>query len=157
MDWVTRVQMGLLVILICSQIDFIIGSFLPYKDFKCVDEGVSDDDCTNWTGTTGFLEGEGKFGFKGYNASLLGDNILTSHFHGTPPDQAYENAPSFFTVFGVFFPAVTGIVAGANLSGDLKDPATAIPKGTLLAIVVTFCTYIGYGTMIGGVALNQAS
>merc|ERR1711892_1567917 len=56
---------------------------------------------------------------------------------------------SFWTVFSVFFPAVTGIVAGANLSGDLKDPATAIPKGTLGAIVLTYVTYVVYGIMVG--------
>ena len=64
---------------------------------------------------------------------------------------------SFFTVFAVFFPAVTGIVAGANLSGDLQDPATAIPKGTLLAIFFTMATYLVYGLMAGGCSIRYAS
>ncbi|ROT83242.1 Na+/K+/2Cl- cotransporter isoform 1 [Penaeus vannamei] len=63
----------------------------------------------------------------------------------------------FFGVFGVFFPAVTGIVAGANLSGDLKDPGSAIPKGTLLAIGITFVTYIVYPFMLAGSVIRDAS
>ncbi|KHN81101.1 Solute carrier family 12 member 2 [Toxocara canis] len=70
-------------------------------------------------------------GITGYSWATARANLL--------PD--FSNGQTFITVFGVYFPAMTGIMAGASMSGDLKDPSTSIPRGTILAILITTSIY----------------
>ncbi len=60
-----------------------------------------------------------------------------------------NQAASFWEVFAVFFPAVTGIMAGVNLSGDLEDPNESIPKGTFAAVGVGYVVYMGLPLLLG--------
>uniref|UniRef100_G3Q5B3 Solute carrier family 12 member 10, tandem duplicate 1 n=1 Tax=Gasterosteus aculeatus aculeatus TaxID=481459 RepID=G3Q5B3_GASAC len=64
---------------------------------------------------------------------------------------------NFFQMFAIFFPSAIGILSGANISGDLKDPATAIPKGTLMAIFGTTVSYIVIPVTVGACVLRDAS
>jgi len=57
---------------------------------------------------------------------------------------------SFWGLFAIYFPAVTGIMAGVNLSGDLKNPGRALPLGTLLAVGVSFLIYGAQIFLLGG-------
>jgi amino acid transporter len=62
---------------------------------------------------------------------------------------------NFWKVFAVFFPAVTGILAGVSMSGELKEPERNIPLGTLSAIAVTFCIYLALSFWFASAAQPQ--
>ncbi|XP_055351604.1 solute carrier family 12 member 3-like isoform X2 [Paramacrobiotus metropolitanus] len=90
-------------------------------------------------------------GFVGYSSGLFWENFQPAF----QPDQF--GAQDFMTVFAVFFPSLCGILAGTSITGDLKDPAGAIPKGTIVATLVAAIVYLILGWVSASVTLRHAS
>ncbi|XP_012788503.2 solute carrier family 12 member 2 isoform X2 [Sorex araneus] len=93
------------------------------------------------------MENKKPKGFFSYKAEIFYENF--------GPD--FRGEDNFFSVFAIFFPAATGILAGANISGDLADPQSAIPKGTLLAILITTVVYVGIAVSVGSCVVRDAT
>ncbi|KAM9347333.1 solute carrier family 12 member 8 [Symphorus nematophorus] len=85
-------------------------------------------------------------GFIGYSSRLLSSNTM--------PD--YSPGENFFTVFGVFFPAATGVMAGFNMSSDLQRPEHNIPVGTLAAVFTSWFLYLVFVFLLGAICTREA-
>ncbi|XP_014474381.1 PREDICTED: bumetanide-sensitive sodium-(potassium)-chloride cotransporter isoform X2 [Dinoponera quadriceps] len=127
MEWESKAQNFLIAVIVGAIFDFLIGTIMGPKT----------------------PEQEAK-GFKGFSAEVFMNNLEADYRFSENKNQ------TFFTVFSIFFPSVTGIQAGANISGDLKDPGSSIPIGTLLALLISMLSYITFVFFAGGAAARDA-
>ena len=65
------------------------------------------------------------------------DSVVLTDGWTAPPE-----ALGFWAVFAIFFPAVTGFTQGVSMSGDLKDPAKSLPRGTFAAVGLSTIVYV---------------
>ncbi|XP_046966935.1 bumetanide-sensitive sodium-(potassium)-chloride cotransporter-like, partial [Vanessa cardui] len=128
MDWETKAQNFLVVIIVVAILNYILGACL----------GPANNS-------------ERAQGFVGISVETALINL--------GPDFRYSDNEqhSFFSIFAMYFPAVTGVQAGANICGDLRNPAIAIPKGTLLALGLSMLSYLVMAVLCGSGALRDAS
>lgn len=113
-----RASNGLLVILLVATFSIPVSAIFltPFEDRKL---GVQ---------------------FTGMSMATFKGNLWPRFTKGAAGSQL-KGKETFQSLFGILFPATSGIFAGASMSGDLKNPSRAIPKGTLWALLLTFISY----------------
>lgn len=114
----------LTIVCACLTITFFSFFYQGPLDVKIAGENIENKTIAHYTGL---------------NSTTLNENLYP-HFGF---DYTANNVQvTFGSVFGVLFSGVTGIMAGANMSGELKNPGKAIPQGTLSAVAFTCVIYI---------------
>ena len=134
-----KCQILLLVALVISIISIFAGAFV---------QDLPDEQTNVMFGFVGF-DGQGALSFNGTSSTISLSSETSVWLPQWSTDPTTLVSHSFFSVFAVFFPAVTGIMAGANMSGDLKNPSEDIPKGTTRAVILTYVSYVALLWFLG--------
>ncbi|TMS32647.1 hypothetical protein L596_000462 [Steinernema carpocapsae] len=76
--------------------------------------------------------------YTGFSFATVKENLFTNYTF----DYTTGKKTDFALMFAIIFSGVTGLMAGANMSGELARPSVSIPRGTLNAVFTTLGVYI---------------
>ncbi|VDM18914.1 unnamed protein product [Wuchereria bancrofti] len=79
-----------------------------------------------------------KVPYTGFRFATLINNMMANYTF----DYTTSNPTDFAVMFAIIFSGITGLMAGANMSGELARPCISIPRGTVQAVFVTLFVYI---------------
>jgi solute carrier family 12 (potassium/chloride transporters), member 9 len=101
--------------------------------------------------------------YTGFSAATMRENTYANY----TIDYTTGDAMDFATVFGVLFSSITGLLAGANMSGktltaliglsldgvfvgELRRPSRSIPTGSVTALLFVFFIFITETLLMAG-------
>ncbi|CAF1237544.1 unnamed protein product, partial [Didymodactylos carnosus] len=90
--------------------------------------------------------------YTGFSSATMKENTYSNY----TIDYTTGEMMNFATVFGVLFSSITGLLAGANMSGELKRPSRSIPIGSVTALLFVFFIYITETLLIAGTTSREA-
>uniref|UniRef100_A0A915MGP6 Solute carrier family 12 member 9 n=1 Tax=Meloidogyne javanica TaxID=6303 RepID=A0A915MGP6_MELJA len=76
--------------------------------------------------------------YTSFSVSTFTENLMSNF----TIDYTTGHKTDFAFMFAIIFSGVTGLMAGANMSGELARPNVSIPRGTLQAVFTTLFTYV---------------
>ncbi|KAL6626289.1 hypothetical protein ACP70R_030015 [Stipagrostis hirtigluma subsp. patula] len=97
-------------------------------------------------------------GITGLSIITLSDNWSAGYQRTNDAGVPDPNGSIFWdfnALLGLFYPAVTGIMAGSNRSASLKDTQRSIPVGTLSATLSTTVMYLFSVFLFGALATRE--
>ncbi|VDN56904.1 unnamed protein product [Dracunculus medinensis] len=94
------------------------------------------------------------YAFPGIRRNTFNENLMSNYMNEGESAQRVvarkyidifqDISTNFFVILAIYFPSVTGIMTGSNMSGDLRDPQKNIPVGTIAAQLFTSIKYYKY-------------
>ena len=151
-DWFGNAEIAAMVLM------FVLAGLIFVGGLKYINYTTGTFLSVNALSIFSILFGAMLFGMQIWDGSLT-DNERAFGANMWPkfvPDPKTGITPTWASLLALFYPSVTGIMAGTNRSGKLAKPSQSIPKGTISAIAVTSLIYFVQVWLVGNVVSRKA-